>query len=183
MCVCLYICTMSVWVGGGVLCLLVERKGACRILCVSSLHVRHIAWRKCITGRCPKAPSTPLSSPLFPSWSIFLFCLQTERTQSSFKTATGKTYGAVVIKATVLPLCFSSYNSGVIRVKTHHTLYFLLLHHSCLHYWKVYCCLSCGDDRIYYCPSATWWFKETAEQNYVFRKFSKWEEAGNSLLS
>lgn len=66
------------------------REGACRILCVSSLHVRDIAWRKCITGRCPKAPFNPRFAPPFPSWSIFLFCLWAQRTQRPFKTATGK---------------------------------------------------------------------------------------------
>lgn len=69
-CVCLCICIVSVWFEGGcgavsfaAVSVLMEREGACRILCVSSLHVRDIAWRKCITGRCPKNPSAPLHSP------------------------------------------------------------------------------------------------------------------------
>ncbi|TKS80691.1 GRB2-associated-binding protein 2 GRB2-associated binder 2 [Collichthys lucidus] len=83
--------------GGGAVSLaavsvLMEREGACRILCVSSLHVRDIAWRKCITGRCPKAPSTPLPSllPLSLPGLSSSFVSEHREHREPFKTATGK---------------------------------------------------------------------------------------------
>ena len=59
------------------------RGGACRILCVSSLHVRDIAERKCITGRCPRAPlHSPLYSPFPFLVYLPLLSLSTENTEA-----------------------------------------------------------------------------------------------------
>lgn len=94
-CVCVCESGLRGWGGGrgavslAAVSVLMEREGACRILCVSSLHVRDIAWRKCITGRCPKAPppSLPLSppSPLYSPFPFLVYLpllsLSTENTE------------------------------------------------------------------------------------------------------
>lgn len=154
-CVCLCICIVSVWFEGGVgqlalrQCLCWWREKGPAGSCVSAACM----WETLPGGSASladvqKTPQPPFTPP-FPSWSIFLFCLWAQGTQRPFKTAT---YGAVVIKATVLPLCLLCllcYNNGAIGVKsTRYILGFLLLHHNCLHCWSVYfCCLSCGYDK------------------------------------
>lgn len=90
---------------------------ACERHCLAEVH----HWQ--MSKSLPLHSTNPLFTPPFPSWSIFLFCLWAQRTQSLFKAATGKTYGAVAIKATVLPLCFSSWHIYKREATCHVTLY------------------------------------------------------------
>lgn len=88
------------WVSLAAVSVLMDGKDACRILCVSSspAYERHCLTEVHRWQMSNLPPRSPTHSPV-PSWSIFLFCLPAQRTCSPFKSSTGKTYRADIIKA------------------------------------------------------------------------------------
>lgn len=100
----------------GLVAVSVEPAGSCVSAAPSCRAEVHL-WQ--MSKQPPPTPPVPLFTPSLPSWRVFLFCLQAQRTQRPFKTAGGKNeYGAVVIAAGALPLlCLSFFvcSSGEIQ--------------------------------------------------------------------